>query len=81
MCASQRADRNVSLFTFVYINAVKTLQVSVRAAAVRRGEGCRPRCSVKYGFGDQGRGSRICVRAQPREACPCARISARRYKC
>ena len=39
MCASLRADINVSLFTFVYINAVKSLQASVRAAAVRRGEG------------------------------------------
>ena len=39
VCASLRADINVSLFTFVYINAVKSLQASVRAAAVRRGEG------------------------------------------
>ena len=39
VCASLCADINVSLFTFVYINAVKSLQASVRATAVRRGEG------------------------------------------
>ena len=50
-------------------------------ALVRRGEGCQPRCWVKYGFGDQGRGSRVCVRARTREARPCVRIAARRCKC
>ena len=78
MCASLRADINVSLFTFVYINAVKSLQASVRAATVRRGEGRRPGWWVKYGFGDQGRGRRVCVCARTWEARPllCAHCGA-----
>ena len=75
VCASLRADINVSLFG--YINAVKSLQASVRAATVRRGEGRRPGWWVKYGFGDQGRGRRVCVCARTWEARPlCAHRGA-----